>query len=221
LLMANDRTSQLLPSFVRTCRNLNQFWSFIKAEHSTYEARRRFIWDAFGPLLDKLEGQAASPVDASVSDTLESLDVEHVSMVWQRAIQRRMQEPDAAITSARTLIESVCKLILDDLGGTYSDGDSLPKLYRSVAQQLNLAPDQHTEEVFKQILGGCTAVVEGLGSVRNKLGDAHGTGKGYVKPDSRHAELVVNLAGAMAVFLVRTWEHRKNRPAAISPLGTI
>ena len=61
---------------------------------------------------------------------------------------------------------------------------------------------QHTEKVFRQVLGGCTAVVEGLGSLRNKLGDAHGKGRLPVKPAPRHAELAVNLAGAMATFLV-------------------
>jgi hypothetical protein len=51
-------------------------------------------------------------------------------------------------------------------------------------------------------------VIEGLGAVRNKLSDAHGRGKRSPKPAARHAELVVNLAGAMATFLVRTWRSR-------------
>jgi hypothetical protein len=67
--------------------------------------------------------------------------------------------------------------------------------------------------VFKQILGGCTAVVEGLGSLRNRLSDSHGKGKAPVKPATRHAELAVNLAGATATFLVATWKVRKE-PAA-------
>jgi hypothetical protein len=80
------------------------------------------------------------------------------------------------------------------------------KLYRQTAERLNLAPSQHTEQVFKQILGGCTAVVEGLGALRNRLSDSHGKGKARVKPASRHAELAVNLAGALAIYLLATWE---------------
>jgi hypothetical protein len=41
-----------------------------------------------------------------------------------------------------------------------------------------------------------------LGAIRNKIGDAHGQGKLAIKPKARHAELVVNLAGTMASFLV-------------------
>jgi hypothetical protein len=61
------------------------------------------------------------------------------------------------------------------------------------------------EPLFKRILGGCTSVVEGLGSLRNKLSDSHGKGKTGYKPLPRHAELAVNLSGAMATFLVATW----------------
>jgi hypothetical protein len=70
---------------------------------------------------------------------------------------------------------------------------------------------QHTEPIFKQILGGCTSVVEGLGALRNRLSDSHGKGLKRVKPDTRHAELAVNLAGSMATFLVETWEHLKDQ----------
>jgi hypothetical protein len=69
------------------------------------------------------------------------------------------------------------------------------------------------EPVFKQILGGCTAVVEGLGALRNRLGDAHGGGIRRVRPLPRHAQLAVNLAGSMTSFLVATWEARKGSAA--------
>jgi hypothetical protein len=49
-------------------------------------------------------------------------------------------------------------------------------------------------------------VVNGLASVRNRLSDAHGQGRKPVRPASRHAELAVNLAGTMALFLVATFE---------------
>jgi Abortive infection C-terminus/PEP-CTERM motif len=45
----------------------------------------------------------------------------------------------------------------------------------------------------------------------NKIGDAHGQGKLAIKPKLRHAELVVNLAGTMASFLVSTSDERSAR----------
>jgi hypothetical protein len=75
---------------------------------------------------------------------------------------------------------------------------------------LKLAPDDHTEQVFKQILGSCQSVVESLGALRNKLSDAHSPGPKRARPQARHAELAVNLAGAMSTFLVATWAARQS-----------
>ena len=207
-LLAEEAMKPLIPSFVQSCRDLGQFWAYVK-KFSTYAERRTFIWDRFKSLLDRLETGSISPVDAAVSGAFERWDAEYVREVWQRVLDRREQDPEGAITSARTLLETLFKHILDDSGIPYTDDFDLPKLYRLTAEQLNLAPSQYTEKVFKQILGGCQAVVEGLGALRNKLGDAHGKGKQTVRPAPRHAELAVNLSGAVAVFVLRTWEQRK------------
>src|ERR1700761_5972489 len=100
------------------------------------------------------------------------------------------------------LLETVCKHILDEGQIAYSDSEDFPKLWALTAETLNLAPHQHQEPVFKAILGNCQSVVNYLGSIRNKIGDAHGQGRRPVKPKARHAELAVNLAGTMAAFLI-------------------
>ena len=112
---------------------------------------------------------------------------------------------------SRTLLESTCKHILDELSVEYGNAPDINQLYRLVSSNLNLSPSQHTEQVFKQILGGCSAIVEGLGSLRNKISDVQGQGKNNVKPSPRHAEFAVNLAETMAVFLFSTWEMKKEK----------
>lgn len=106
------------------------------------------------------------------------------------------------------LVETVCKHILDDAEVHYPEDADLPKLWAVTAEQLNLAPQQHQEGVFKSILGNCQSVVNNLAAIRNRVGDAHGQGRKQVKPKPRHAELAVNLAGTMAAFLVATWKER-------------
>ena len=207
-LVADDLTGQRLPRFVRTCRDLGQFWGYIKGRSDTYQGRREHIWEAFRGLLDSLEGSAVTPSDPKVSESLESLDADAVAAQWRRALERRSSDPEGAITAARTLLESVCKHILDDLHVPYSADGDLPALYKLTAETLNLAPSQYTEEVFKRILGGCHTVVNGLASVRNRLSDSHGHGRAAARPAPRHAELAVNLAGAVSSFLVATWMER-------------
>lgn len=51
-------------------------------------------------------------------------------------------------------------------------------------------------------------VVNRLGTLRNKLGDAHGKGKLPVRPAPRHAELAVNLFGSVELFLMATFQEQ-------------
>lgn len=197
-----------LPRFVRSCATVSEFWSFIQPKFKSYQERRVFLADEFSRLLTKLEDALGSPAVDSSSEVLSVVDSEHVQEAWQKAMDRRASDPDGAITMARTLLETVCKFILDEQEIEYDDTADLPKLYRAVAESLTLAPSQHTEPIIKQVLGGCTAVVEGLGALRSKTGDAHGRGKQAGKPKQRHAALAVNLAGSMASFLVATWQER-------------
>ena len=125
---------------------------------------------------------------------------------WDKALSRCQSDPEGAITSARTLIESTCKFILDFRGIEYKNDIDLPKLYTNTAQSLKLAPSQQTENIFKQILGNCQSIVESIGAIRNKLGDAHGRGQELISVDERHAILAVELAGAMATYLIKTHE---------------
>ena len=151
--MADPGLKSLLPDFVRTCRSLNVFWPFIKERASTYADRRQIIGSAFTPLIDYLEGALKAPGDAVISYALESFDTEGVHAVWEKALSRRSSDSEGAITVARTLLELVCKRILDELGITYTDKEDLPKLYSITAKALSLAPDQHSEEAIKSILG--------------------------------------------------------------------
>lgn len=83
------------------------------------------------------------------------------------------------------------------------------------AKALNLAPDQHSEEPIKTILGGAMNLVNGIGTLRNRMSDSHGRGgKLPVKPSPRHASLAVNTAGAVATFLVETYLEKRAPPNA-------
>lgn len=209
--LSNSEVKTRLPEFVRTRRDLSQFWQFIKHKLGSYQERREFLWASFRPLLEHLEGTDRTPADTTISSVLKEFDEASVHAAWSRAIERKKDDPEGAITAARTLLETVCKHILDECSVQYdSNKVEIHELYKLVATELRLSPSQHTEEVFRQILGGCSAIVTGLGTLRNRLGDAHGRGKRPVRPAPRHAELAVNLSGSVALFLVTTWQERKH-----------
>jgi len=152
-----------------------------------------------------------SPSDRDISIILSAFDIDTVHTRWQQALDRRESDPEGAITLARTLLEDVCKWIITEADEEYLEKDDLPALYKKLAKVINLAPDNHTEAIFRQILGSCQSVVESLGALRNKISDAHSRGPKRAKPAPRHAQLAVNLAGTMATFLVSTWETKKQK----------
>jgi hypothetical protein len=213
--MSDETLKPLLPAFVRTYRNLGAFWPYIKNEAGSYAERRQIISEAFTPIVEHLEGANRAPIDLVAGDTLASFDADGVHAVWAKALSRRASDPEGAITVARTLLETVCKRVLDERGVAYGYKDDLPKLYGLAARELNMAPDQHVEEPIKMILGGAMNLVNGIGTLRNRFSDAHAPGgKIPVKPSARHAALAVNMAGAMATFMIETFVQQDAKAAA-------
>ncbi len=207
LFTSNPNYKELLPRWIIVNRDLNQFWQFIKHKLPTYAARRAYIYEELNPLLEYLETKQVSPSARSIDDVLSRFDADGIHYAWQKALERKTQDPAGAITISRSILESVCKHILHAMNVEFNETNiELSELYKLTAKELNLSPEQHSEQIFKQILGGCSGIVNGLGLLRNKHGDAHGAGPKTIKPKPRHAELSVNLAGSMALFLIQTYE---------------
>lgn len=67
MLMNDSALKPLLPEFVKTCRDLNHFWSYAKGldtgSGQHWEKRRRHVRDRLTPLFDFLEQRNTAPVD--------------------------------------------------------------------------------------------------------------------------------------------------------------
>jgi len=57
----------VVPRFLRTCRDSGQFWQFIKFKFPSYAERRQYIWDEFRPVFERLDGTKGTPADEGVS----------------------------------------------------------------------------------------------------------------------------------------------------------
>ena len=166
-LLARLRTPDLMWGQLRSVATGSGSWAL----------RRNAAHELIDPVIDTLHGENKSPLDALVTLVAARLDAESVRDAWRRALERRGEHPEGAITMARTLLESTLKTILDDRNLSYRETDDLPGLYKAVSGELGLSPGSHSEQAFRQILGGCHSVVVGLGSLRNKAGDAHAAGR--------------------------------------------
>lgn len=183
--MKDAEIKPLLPEMVVKCRRLGEMWEPLKVVATgpgSWSVRRQYIADEFSPLLVHLEEKAlfdtVTPHEGGVAGSLSSLDSAEVTGLWTKALECCEGDPEHGITLARTLVESTCKHILDELSVPYKDSDDAPSLYNKAAKELNLAPDQHAEPMFKQTLSGAISIVNGLSGVANTYGDRHGAGRG-------------------------------------------
>jgi hypothetical protein len=145
---------------------------------------------------------APAPTAVEFSESL-NLDWPLVVNEWTKCLKRLHEDQEAAITSARTMLETVCKHICNARGVEYATDGDLVRLYRKTAEALDLAPET-AEDALRQILGGCAGISSGIASLRNALGDSHGRDQSHTAADVRHARLAINAAGTLATFLIET-----------------
>ena len=122
-------------------------------------------------------------------------------------------DPAAAIGSSKELVESVCKIILEDYGVEYTRRDDVPDLYRKVADTLNLSAESVPESArgsqsAQRALRSLVTTIQSLAELRNELGLGHG--RTSTSPAlERHARLAFHEARAVGEFLLETWHVRR------------
>ncbi len=121
-------------------------------------------------------------------------------------------DPPAAISAAKELVETACKLILDATRTSYSNADDLPGLYKKVAEVLRLNAEAVPEsargsKTAQKTLRTLATTVQSLAELRNELGLGHG--RSAPSPAlERHARLSFNACVTVVEFLLDTWHAR-------------
>ncbi|MGW3060690.1 abortive infection family protein [Streptomyces goshikiensis] len=124
-------------------------------------------------------------------------------------------DPAAAIASCKELVESLCKIILEQQGVESPPGEDLPPLFKRVTTLLGLnadAVDDHAKAsaTVVKILRTLTTTVQGLAELRNQLGLGHG--RTIPSPAlARHARLALNSTVTVTEFVLDTWQDRIDR----------
>ncbi|MBU2708724.1 abortive infection family protein [Zooshikella marina] len=177
-------------------------------------------------LISHIESAASNVAVSKLSEKAKVLDFDTVSTDLDRALNDAKNDPESAITSACSTLESVCRSILVEMKIKLPKSKDLMSLYKEVRKPLGLTPDTSAfpsdiaNDVLK-ILGGLTTTVEGIGALRTHAGDAHGREKGYKRVDSRIASLSVHAASTLALFILETWQRSyPGKQLNISPTGS-
>lgn len=119
--------------------------------------------------------------------------------------------PDA-ILAARELLESACKLVLEERDREWPKNASTGQLYGLVSEELGLDAggiegDDEGAKAARTVLSGLARVADGLGELRTRIGRGHGRTR-RSRARNRHADLATGAAATLAVFILDTWHER-------------
>ncbi len=127
-------------------------------------------------------------------------------------------DPSLAIGTAKELIETVCKTILEERGKPVAGSPDIPTLTKALLKELDLVPEGVPDEkrgadVIRNILRSLGSIGNDLAQLRGLYGTGHGKAANAQPLSSRHAKLAVGTAATLATFLFET--HQEN-PVKVS-----
>lgn len=160
---------------------------------------------------------SSSPSTKDLQSIIRSIDSASLRAEFDRSLDTVESDPDVAITSACALFETFCNVYIEDEGLDRPARAGAQALWKVVRSHANLSPDADMDKNLKQILSGLASVVDGMSSLRNRSGSAHGRGRRKSRVRPRHARLAVNAAHALVTFLYEVWRHRQASGSTLSP----
>lgn len=145
----------------------------------------------------------------ALKQTIDHFNSDYITQQIARMDTAVYDDPALAIGTAKELIETCCKTILDERGVVLSKNPDVSELSKATFKELRLIPENIPDEAkgsktVKRILQNLSTVGVGLAELRNFYGAGHGK-EGRAKGLApRHAKLAVGSASTLVTFLYDT-----------------
>jgi hypothetical protein len=153
------------------------------------------------PARFQMVGTRAAVLDGPVAQAIEQ---------QIQAIENALASvPDFAFDLSKTLVESVCKTVLADIGQPANPKWDAPQLLRETTNRLSLLPRDHSDQTkardsVEKTIRGLLQTIQGLCELRNNYGMAsHGRDGFGARLDLRQATLAAQAADTIVSFLYR------------------
>ena len=174
-----------------------------------------------GELTDELRqsgfayaGGAIVPVAAAtrladargIAETLDAVHLERQIARIERAVD---DDPALAIGTAKELVETVAKTVLNARGIPFDAAADLPALTKLVFKALRQLPEDVPDaargrDIIKRMLQQMAAVPQALAELRQLFGTGHGKYGRARGLRARHAKLAVGATATLATYLLET-----------------
>lgn len=142
------------------------------------------------------------------------VDAEYIARQITRMESAVNREPDLAIGTAKELLETVAKTILDERNIAYGRAEDLPALLKKARNALKLSADDIDDaargaDLIRQLFGNLGSIVQSLAELRNHYGTGHGKSATSGGLSARHARLAAGAAATLATFMLETHDARR------------
>jgi hypothetical protein len=146
----------------------------------------------------------------SLAELIKGRDIPSIDAEFNRALANVNSEPREAVSAACNILESIFKTYITDEKLEMPQKQDLQNVWKVVRSALGFNPGALEDEDLKKILSGVLSVVDGIGAFRTHASSAHGQGRKIYNLKPRHARLAIHSAHTMALFILETWDERKN-----------
>lgn len=192
----------------RICQLYNQF-----LKNDGYQLIEKTRLSGKPVFVGRYVGVVSTPGVATARECLSGTDPGYIAQQITRMETSVLNDPSLAIGTAKELVETCCKTILNERGISPPSNTDLPKLIKLTSKELELTPSDIPDkakatDTIRRLLSNLASITQGIAELRNQYGTGHGRVAGSSGLSSRHAKLAVGAASTLAVFLVETHKIR-------------
>ena len=149
-----------------------------------------------------------------IHDAITAVNAPELARQLARLREAVDDDPSLAIGTAKEMIETTCKTILEDHGVSFDAGWDLPELLKATRRELKLLPDDIPDAArgaatIKRLLINLGQIGNGLAELRNLYGSGHGRSARAKGLSTRHARLAVGAVATLVQFLFDTHQEQK------------
>jgi hypothetical protein len=145
-----------------------------------------------------------------------TFDADYIRRQVSRIEASIESDPPLAIGTAKELVESTLRAILEERGIVAEPTADIAKLLRVASKELKLVPDDVSDaaraaDSVRKVLGSLGVIVQGMSEIRNAYGSGHGHAPSRRGLRPRHATLAAGAASTLCVFLWQTHREISNK----------
>ena len=189
-------------------------------ELDPYADRKRIAKEKIEAVLSRCElqyvrggrviGSVGTP-SLSLKDIIRARDLASIHEEFDRSLRNVESNPREAISAACNILESVCKVYIEDEGLEMPKKQDLQPVWNLVRKDLGFDPGSIEDRDLQEILSGLLAVVNGIGALRTHSSSAHGAGRLRYRLQPRHARLAIHAAHTLAAFIIESWDNKRRQ----------